>query len=243
VSLFEAEINKDNNACQRMPKGMKAMSDSNIYSCEPADKEAFTQRLDRGYALLARPYDIGVKLLPVWKTWLKRAIPHIQGPRVLEVSFGTGFLLTQYAGEFDTDGIDFNEKMVAVASRNLKRKKLAARLAQGNVEELPYEQDTFDCIVNTMAFSGYPDGHRAMSELHRVLKPGGRLVIIDVEYPADRNRLGMRIARLWVAVGDLIRNLGKLLHEFDFDYSEEEIGGFGTIHLYVATKVAPKQSP
>lgn len=115
--------------------------------------------------------------------------------------------------------------------------------AQGNVEDLPYEQDTFDCIVNTMAFSGDPDGHRAMSELHRVLKPGGRLVIIDVEYPADRNRLGMRIARLWVAVGDLIRDLGKLLHEFDFAYTEEEIGGFGTIHLYVATKVAPKQTP
>lgn len=53
----------------------------------------------------------------------------------------------------------------------------------------------------------------------------------------------MRIARLWVAVGDLIRDLGKLLHEFDFAYTEEEIGGFGTIHLYVATQVAPKQTP
>ena len=158
------------------------MKDFLNYSREPADKYAFTQRLDRVYGVFSRSYDIGVKLLPVWKTWLKRAIPHIQGPRVLEVSFGTGFLLTRYAGEFDTDGIDYNEKMVAVASENLKRKNIAARLRQGNVESLPYEHDTFDCIVNTMAFSGYPDGNRAMSELHRVLKPGGRLVIIDIEY-------------------------------------------------------------
>ena len=215
---------------------MNAVNDSLTYSREPTDKDSFTRGFDRAYGLIARPYDIGVKVLPVWKTWLKRARPHITGPRVLEVSFGTGFLLTQYAGEFDTDGIDYNEKMVAVASENLKRKGIAARLRQGNVEALPYEPDTFDCIVNTMAFSGYPDGHRAMSELHRVLKPGGRLVIIDIEFPADRNWLGMGVTRLWAALGDLIRDLGKLLHEFGFDYTEEEIGGFGTVHLYVATK-------
>ncbi len=206
------------------------------YSHEPTDKDSFTQGLDKAYGLFARPYDIGVKLLPVWKTWLKQALPHIRGPRVLEVSFGTGFLLTQYANEYDTDGIDFNEKMVAVARKNLTRKKIAARLQQGNVEALPYPDNTFDCIVNTMAFSGYPDGHRAMSELHRVLKPGGRLVIIDIEYPADRNRAGMVAIRFWTALGDLIRDLGALLSKFDFDYAEEEIGCFGTVHLYVATK-------
>jgi ubiquinone/menaquinone biosynthesis C-methylase UbiE len=145
-------------------------------------------------------------------------------------------LLTQYAGDFDTDGIDYNEKMVAVANENLDRCNLDARLLQGTVEALPYEADTFDCIVNTMAFSGYPDGHRAMSELNRVLKPGGRLVIIDIEFPSDRNRLGMGLTRIWIAGGDLIRDLGKLLKEFDFDFTEEEIGGFGTVHLYIATK-------
>ena len=91
---------------------------------------------------------------------------------MLEVSFGTGFLLTQYANAFDTDGIDYNEKMVTVATKNLKRKGISARLQQGNVEHLPYQDDFFDCVVNTMAFSGYPDAHRAMSELRRVLKPG-----------------------------------------------------------------------
>ncbi len=214
------------------------MKNQPTYSSEPADKESFTRGLDRAYGLLARPYDIGVKLLPVWKTWLKQALPHIEGPRVLEVSFGTGFLLTQYAGDFETDGIDFNEKMVTVASENLEQKGIAARLQQGNVEALPYESNTFDCIVNTMAFSGYPDAHKAMSELHRVLKPGGRLVLIDIEYPTDRNWLGMKATRLWTALGDLIRDLGKLLHEFGFDYSQQEIGGFGTVHLYIATKRA-----
>ena len=212
------------------------MKDPIVYSEEPANAHSFTEGLDKAYGLAARPYDIAVKLLPVWKTWLKQALPHIKGPRVLEVSFGTGFLLTQYANAFDTDGIDYNEKMVTVATGNLERKGISARLQQGNVEHLPYQDDTFDCVVNTMAFSGYPDAHRAMSELRRVLKPGGRLVIIDIEYPADRNWPGMKAIRLWSALGDLIRDLGGLLSEFGFDYDEEEIGCFGSVHLYVATK-------
>jgi ubiquinone/menaquinone biosynthesis C-methylase UbiE len=193
--------------------------------------------MDRAYGLFARPYDLCVRVLPVWKTWLRHALPHIEGPRVLEVSFGTGFLLTQYADRFETEGIDYNEKMVAVARRNLDREGIHANLQQGNVEALPYASGHFDCIVNTMAFSGYPDGQKAMSELHRVLKPGGKLVIIDVGHPGDRNWIGMKTLRLWTVVGDLIRDLGKLLHEFGFEYSKQEIGGFGTVHLYVATKL------
>jgi len=206
------------------------------YSTEPGEREQFTRELDRMYTLFAGTYDLAVKLFPVWKTWLRHALPHIQGPKVLEVSFGTGYLLAQYADRFETDGIDYNEKMLSVASANLEKKGIEARLQQGNVESLPYDDETFDCVVNTMAFTAYPDGTKAMSELHRVLKGGGRLVMIDVGYPADRNWLGMKMTRVWVALGDIIRDTGAMLHQFNFEYTEREIGGFGTVHLYVANK-------
>jgi ubiquinone/menaquinone biosynthesis C-methylase UbiE len=206
------------------------------YSSEPEDGAQFTRELDRMYSLFAGAYDVAVKVLPVWKTWLRHALPHIHGPRVLEVSFGTGYLLTQYADRFETDGIDYNEKMVSVANANLKKRGIEARLQQGNVESLPYPDGAFDCIVNTMAFTAYPDGGKAMSELHRVLRTGGRLVMIDVGHPADRNWLGMRMVRVWVALGDIIRDTGAMLRRFGFEYTEREIGGFGTVHLYVAEK-------
>jgi ubiquinone/menaquinone biosynthesis C-methylase UbiE len=206
------------------------------YSTEPEDGERFTRELDQMYSLFAGAYDLAVKLLPVWKTWLSHALPHIRGPRVLEVSFGTGYLLAQYADRFETDGIDYNEKMVSVASGNLAKRGIEATLRQGDAQSLPYEDETFDCIVNTMAFTAYPDGAKAMSEFHRVLKRGGRLVMIDVGYPADRNWLGMRMTRVWLALGDIIRDTGAMLHRFGFEYSEREIGGFGTVHLYVADK-------
>ena len=87
-----------------------------------------------------------------------------------------------------------------------------------------------------MAFSAYPDGMKAMSELHRVLKPGGKLILIDIEYPKNRNWLGMKATRAWMAMGDIIREMPPIFEQFGFDYTDEEIGGFGSVHLYVAHK-------
>jgi ubiquinone/menaquinone biosynthesis C-methylase UbiE len=207
-----------------------------VHSESPEDHEKYTQEMDKFYSAFAWIYDLGVKVFPVWKNWIKQVIPHIGGPRVLEVSFGTGYLLTQYADRFETFGIDYNEKLLAAALKNLERKGISAELRQGNVEALPYEDGFFDTVVNTMAFTGYPDGMKAMAELHRVLKPGGKLVMVDVHYPKDRNRPGMIMTRMWIALGDIIRDMDEYFQAFDFEYSDQEIGGFGSVHLYIARK-------
>lgn len=212
------------------------MNQALTYSTEPESKEQFTQDYDRMYTLFADVYDLAVKLFPVWKNWLKQALPHLQGPKVLEVSFGTGYLLTQYADKFETYGVDYNAKLVTVAHRNLNKKGIAAKLQKGDVETLPFDDETFDCVVNTMAFTAYPDGMKAMSELHRVLKPGGKLILIDIEYPADQNWLGMKMTRMWAMLGDIIRNMDEIFRHFNFEYTDQEIGGFGSVHLYVAEK-------
>jgi ubiquinone/menaquinone biosynthesis C-methylase UbiE len=154
----------------------------------------------------------------------------------LEVSFGTGYLLTRYAGDYDTFGIDLNARLAALTKDKLEAKGIAVPIAIGNVEALPYPTGCFDCVVDTMALTGYPDARQALSEIRRVLKPGGRLVLIDVNYPADRNRVGMRLTRAWAALGDLIRDMEPLFHDFGFDFSDREIGGWGSVHLYVADK-------
>ena len=212
------------------------MSARGRYSGEPPDKLAFSKRFDRVYSRTARAYDLAVKLLPLWRRWLRPALPHIRGPRVLEVSFGTGWLLTRYAGRFEAHGVELNEKMLEIAQRNLKRNGLAAELRIGNVEALPYGDESFDTVLNTMAFSGYPDAKAAMTELHRVLKPGGRLVMIDVNYPHDGNRLGTALVGCWRRSGDLIRDMRAVFRGFDLDARDEAVGGFGSVHLYLATK-------
>jgi ubiquinone/menaquinone biosynthesis C-methylase UbiE len=206
------------------------------YSTEPPDAAAFRTQYDRFYTRSARLYDVLVKKLPFWKTWLCRALPALKGPRVLEVSFGTGYLLTKYADRFEVHGIDLNQRMVEVASANLDRAGLHAELRQGDVEALPYPDATFDTVLCTMAFTAYPDGHAALAEMLRVLAPDGRLVLIDVNYPANGNHLGNWIVRGFKAGGDLIRDMDSLFAEFGLQVADHEIGGRGGIHLYVATR-------
>jgi len=209
------------------------------YSEEPRDRRAFTAAFDRFYTRFAPIYDVLVRALPVWKAWLRCALPHLVGPRVLEVSFGTGWLMTQYAGRFEVHGIDLNERMVAVARKNLRKRGLKADLRQGNVEALPYNSGFFDTVLSTMAFSGYPDARASLGEMVRVLQPDGRLVLIDVNYPADDNRFGTCLTEFWKRSGDLVRDMGSLLDGAGLDYSDEEIGARGSVHLYVAKRRKP----
>jgi len=215
---------------------MYAIVTRRLYSDEPQNAKAYEERFDRTYTRIAGVYDIAVKTLPVWKTWLKRALPHINGRRVLEVSFGTGYLMTKYAGEFEAYGIDLNARMVSVALKNLRRARVSADLQQGTVESLPYEDGFFDTVVNTMAFSGYPDGTKAMAEMRRVLKSNGRLVLIDINYPTDRNWIGTLLTRCWQMSGDIIRDMDRVLTAHDFSYEDIEIGGFGSVHMYICHK-------
>jgi ubiquinone/menaquinone biosynthesis C-methylase UbiE len=142
-----------------------------------------------------------------------------------------------YANNYETYGIDFNNNMVEIAKKNLSRKGINAALQWANVEKLPFPENYFDTIVNTMAFTGYPNGKQAMSEFYRVLKEGGQLLIVDFDYPSDRNRLGYWLIKLMESAGDTIRDISKILQEFPIEYTEEEIGGFGSVHLYMARKL------
>ncbi len=206
------------------------------YSDEPVDQPRFTDRYDTFYSRFARLYDWFIRTFPIWRNWLEHAIPQIRGTHVLEVSSGTGYLLTRYADCFTTCAIEYNKTMAHMAREKLERRGVRAFLQVANVEALPYAAASFDTLVNTMSFTGYPNAQSAMSEMHRVLKPGGRLVMIDINYPAKRGWVGTLLTKAWQQGGDIIRDMRPLFEDFGFQHTDEEIGGFGSVHLYVAVK-------
>jgi ubiquinone/menaquinone biosynthesis C-methylase UbiE len=78
------------------------------YSKEPTDPKNHTKKYNEFYSRFAVGYDWLVKILPFWRNWIMSVLPWIHGPKVFEVSFGTGFLLTQYADRFTAYGVDHN---------------------------------------------------------------------------------------------------------------------------------------
>ena len=101
---------------------------------------------------------------------------------VLEVGFGGGDLLVRLAGAVPggrVEGVELSDPMLGRVRARIRRSGLAdrVRLHAGSVEALPFDSGRFDCAcsVNTIYF--WPDLHRGLTELARVLRPGGRLVL------------------------------------------------------------------
>lgn len=197
----------------------------------------YTEKMNKEYNWMAKGYDAFMTIFPLWKRWIKKIIPHIQGDKILEVSFGSGYLMTQYASDnYEIYGIDYNEKMLEITTNKMKKININAQLSLANVEKLPFQNNTFDTVINTMAFTGYPNGEKAMSELKRVLKKDGILLLVDFDYPNNRNRFGCMMVRLWEKFGDIIKDINSLLMQHDFDYKDISVGGFGSVHLFIAKK-------
>jgi len=207
------------------------------YTCLSKISSDYTDKMNKEYNWMAKGYDIFMTIFPLWKKWIKKVIPHIKGDKILEVSFGNGYLMTQYAAaKMEIYGIDYNEKMLEIASYKMNRLNIKVHLSQANVEKLPFPDNTFDTVINTMAFTGYPNGEKAMSELKRVLKKEGNLLLVDFDYPSSRNIFGYLIVRLWEKFGDIIKDINSLLMQHDFDYKDTPVGGFGSVHMFVAQK-------
>ena len=208
------------------------------FSNEPENGQQFSGQYDAFYSRYANIYDRLIKFFPLWRNWLDNTLPYIQGPKVLEVSFGTGYLLTRYASQYKSFAIDLNPDLARIAWGNLRQHNLSAHLQVANVEHIPYPAGEFDSVLNTMAFTAYPDAERALAEITRVLKPGGRLIILDINYPHNRNPVGTLLTNSWKAGGDIIRDLPGLLTSSGYQFTDQEVGGFGSLHLYIAAKAS-----
>ena len=97
---------------------------------------------------------------------------------ILDVGCGTGALLRLAAQRFPAatrTGIDPAERMIAVATAA----DPDARLLAAAAEQLPFGDNEFDLVVSTNSFHNWPDQHTGIAEIGRVLRPGGRLVLVD----------------------------------------------------------------
>ena len=206
------------------------------YTAEPDRAADYTMKMDRIYTRYAKAYDGFMTIFPLWKKWISSVLPYVKGSRVLEVSFGPAYLLGKMPGDIELHGLDYNQLMVMRAQEKMRKKGKKVQLIQGNVEHMPYPDNYFDTVINTMAFSGYPDGFKAMKELTRVLKPDGILLLLDYDYPENRNVFGYLTVKLIEASGDIIRNIPGIVQRCNCTCNRKIIGSFGAIQLFLIRK-------
>ena len=133
------------------------------------------------YNRIARFYDVHNKLAEkMWfAAWRRKFFSPLQGT-ILEVGIGTGKNIEFYHEKAKVIGIDFSEKMLEKARERLVISgKTNLSLQQMDVENLTFKDNSFDYVVTSCVFCSVPDPLKGLQEIRRVLKPTGRLVMIE----------------------------------------------------------------
>jgi ubiquinone/menaquinone biosynthesis C-methylase UbiE len=137
---------------------------------------------------------------------------------VLDVGTGPGvvaFILAEMGHR--VTGIDLSKEMLQYAQNNADLLNLNVTFKLGDAEKLPFEDESFDAVVNRHVLWTLPQPERAISEWFRVLRPGGKVVIIDGNWYLSRD--SSVITRLWgkLAWPLISADDKKWLNEFETD--------------------------
>ena len=98
---------------------------------------------------------------------------------VLEVAVGTGLNLPHYPEGVTVAGLDISEQMLGLARTRAQELGRDVTLQQGTAHALPFPDAAFDTVVCTLGLCAIPDHEAALDEMVRVLRPGGRLILVD----------------------------------------------------------------
>lgn len=156
------------------------------------------------------------------------------GERILDVGLGPGLLaqdLARLAGPAgQVAGLDSAPAMVAMSAARLGDLS-QAEVVEGDAQNLPFPDGRFDAAVSVQVYEYVPDMPRALDELHRVLRPGGRVLILDTDWrslvwaTADQARMDQVLAcwDLHLADPHLPARLGPMLREAGFEVRRVEV--------------------
>jgi ubiquinone/menaquinone biosynthesis C-methylase UbiE len=159
---------------------------------------------------------------------------------VLEVAAGTGRNLPHYPQDIHLTAIELSPEMLAIAKQRAEELGSEADLRLGDAQALEFQDESFDTAVITLGLCTIPDSRQAIREAHRVLRPGGRLLLLEhVRSPSGPVRAVQHLLdRLTVRfMGDhLLRDPLDHLASEGFEVERVERSKWGIVERLVARK-------
>ncbi|MBF8193615.1 class I SAM-dependent methyltransferase [Nonomuraea sp. K274] len=137
-----------------------------------------------------------------------------QGSDILEVAPGPGYLSIMLArtGDYTVTGLDVSETFVEIARGKAAEAGAAVDFRLGNASSMPFDDESFDFVVCCAAFKNFSDPVGALREMHRVLRPGGGALILDLRRDVSKEAVDADVARM--GLGALSRAFTKFTLRF-----------------------------
>ena len=194
------------------------------------------RQVQKMFSDIAPRYDLLNRLLSCGQDqyWRKRAVTRLSpqsGERFLDIATGTADVALEIIrnvpkGAVQVVGMDFSEKMLELARQKIDSldKANSIQLECGSAESLPFEDNSFDGTTTAFGIRNFFDIGRSLREMHRVLKPGGRCVILEFSLP--RNPILNALYRFYFEW--LLPKVGRLIskHPSAYTYLPETVAVF-----------------
>ncbi len=151
------------------------------------------RQVEQMFDSIAPAYDFmnRAMTLGIDRRWRSKAVGMLGNPKnILDVATGTGdlaLLLARRIPESEVTGIDLSEGMISVGQKKIAEAGLEERitLIAGDCLALPFADNSFDCITVAYGVRNFADIPAGLREMQRVLRPGGKLCIIELSVPTN----------------------------------------------------------
>ena len=198
------------------------------------DTTAFTLQTREMFTSIAPRYDFLNRLLSVGqdKYWRQRAIDlldPIRNERILDVATGTGDMVIEVAKRnlsVQIFGIDFSQRMLDLGRIKIAQNGYdqAVSLQIGSGECLPFADESFDGVICAFGIRNFGDAQLGLREFFRVLKPGGRVVVLEFSIPQNQF---LKTAYEWY-FNHILPKIGNIIsgHLNAYSYLPESVANF-----------------
>jgi demethylmenaquinone methyltransferase/2-methoxy-6-polyprenyl-1,4-benzoquinol methylase len=161
------------------------------------EQEHSRENVHKMFDQISPTYDLTNRVMTLnldkyWRRTMSSLLPNHDEMRVLDCATGTGdqliSLMENSTRIKEAVGIDLSGEMIAIGQKKLKQKAYAqsTSLQIASALELPFGDASFDCVTISFGIRNVTDVSKALREFYRVLKPGGRVLILEGTVPTNR---------------------------------------------------------